>query len=98
MRRSKRDKFVKTMKGVSMMMCLLMLFCVVGTIETTYKREATVVSIDNDVVVCEDTVGYTWEVLADGLAVGQEVILIMDTNTTDSVIDDDTVKDIKVID
>lgn len=65
--------------------------------EVHYTRhDCTVVSYVEDVVVVEDKTGNEWEIIAEGLEVGDKVDLKMHTNFTDDCIYDDIVENYKV--
>ena len=65
--------------------------------EVHYTRhDCTVVSYVEDVVVVEDKTGNEWEIIAEGLEIGDKVDLKMHTNFTDDYIYDDIVEGYKV--
>ena len=65
--------------------------------EVHYTRhDCTVVSYVEDVVVVEDKTGNEWEIIAEGLEIGDKVDLKMHTNFTDNCIYDDIVKNYKI--
>lgn len=65
-------------------------------VEVHYTRhDCTVVSYVEDVVVVEDKTGNEWEIIAEGLEIGDKVDLKMHTNFTDNCIYDDIVEDYK---
>lgn len=65
--------------------------------EVHYTRhDCTVVSYVEDVVVVEDKTGNEWEIIAEGLEIGDKVDLEMHTNFTDNCIYDDIVEGYKV--
>lgn len=66
-----------------------------GQIETTYTRDAVVISVEQDEVTVEDATGNIWEFYGDDFFVGEEVILTMDNNNTDNNIFDDFIKDVE---
>ena len=69
---------------------------VINWVETHYTRhDCTVVSYVEDVVMVEDKTGNKWEIIAEGLEVGDKVDLKMHTNFTDNYIYDDIVEDYK---
>ena len=79
---------------------LLVLFFVaigrVGYWDTHYNREAMVISVENNIVTVEDEAGNEWVFVEDGWAVGDEVTLLMHTNTTESDITDDRIISVKL--
>ena len=71
---------------------------VANWVEVQYTRhDCTVVSYVEDVVVVEDKTGNEWEIIAEGLEVGDKVDLKMHTNFTDNNIYDDIVEDYKEV-
>lgn len=75
---------------------LLLLFALSSYIDTHYNREATVTTIEDNVVVFTDTVGYTWEATdVENIVEGQTVVLKMHTNHTTNNISDDIILKIK---
>lgn len=81
---------------------IVLVFCVVipgicGNIETHYTREATVVAIQGNKVIVEDTRGNEWSFYGGGFVEGDKVKMRMFTNYTDSNIYDDEIKDVKLV-
>lgn len=78
---------------------LLVVVCVIGFIgllggmEATYTREGQVISVKGNIVTVEDKSGFLWDLKTDELKEGQEVVLKMNDNNTDSIITDDVVID-----
>ena len=59
---------------------------------TLYSNCAEIVDIENDVVTVKDTNGNLWAFNgADGRAIGDKVVCIMDTMKTASIFDDEIV-------
>ena len=81
---------------------LLIVVCVIGFIgflggmERTYTREGQVVCVKGNIVTVEDKSGFLWELETDELKEGQEVVLKMNDNNTDSIIKDDIIIDYKI--
>ena len=81
---------------------LLVIVCVIGFIgllggmERTYTREGLVVCVKGNIVTVEDKSGFLWELETDELREGQEVVLKMNDNNTDSIIKDDIIIDYKI--
>lgn len=67
-------------------------FCWCAATESTYKRDATITSINHGLVCATDSRGNDWEFWGDDFYIGQEVTLVMDDNHTTSNIYDDFVK------
>lgn len=75
---------------------VLAIFTVLGLMwgcESTYTRQAEVISVENDIVQAEDKSGYVWEYKGSA-TVGDSVTLVMHDNHT-SNITDDIVKGVK---
>lgn len=66
-----------------------------GQIETTYTRDAVVISVEQDEVTVEDATGNLWGFNEEGYFVGERVLLTMDNNNTDNIITDDFIKDVE---
>lgn len=61
----------------------------VGVIENQRTMNATVLSVENDIVQFEDTEGNVWEYeTTEGYIVGETVNLTFDMNGTDNIKDD----------
>ena len=54
----------------------------------TYEVTAEIVSVENSTVQVTDAHGNVWELYADNVAVGDDVIITIDTNGTDDIHDD----------
>lgn len=81
---------------------LLVVVCVIGFIgllggmEATYTRKGRVVCVKDNIVTIEDKSGFLWELEADELKEGQEVVLKMNDNNTDGIIKDDIIIDYEI--
>lgn len=81
---------------------LLIVVCVIGFIgllggiETTYTRKGQVVYVEDNNVTVEDESGFLWDLETDELKEGQEVVLKMKDNNTDSIITDDIIISYKI--
>ena len=88
------------MKNFLFTLLLFVLFIcfigLLGTVESTYNRTARVVCVENNIVTVEDESGHSWELKTDELKEGQEVVLKMKDNNTDSIIKDDIIIDYKI--
>lgn len=61
----------------------------VGVIENQRTINATVLSVENDIIQFEDTEGNVWEYeTTEGYIVGETVNLTFDMNGTDAIKDD----------
>lgn len=78
------------------LLIVVVLFCVCSYMESHYHRDATVISVEHQLVTVEDKCGYLWEFYADGYRVGDEVRMLMDTHCTDNIITDDEIIDVKL--
>lgn len=68
----------------------------VGWWECHYYREATVISVENELVTVKDGIGKKWRFTGEGYKVGDEVRMLMDNNTTDSIISDDIIEEVEL--
>lgn len=85
-------------RGLISIIGAVALMSCINNYESSYNRNAEVVSIENNVAILEDTCGYTWEwdiETRDNLFIGKQVILKMDSCHTDTI-NDDIIK--KVVD
>ena len=76
--------------------CIICIVGLLGGIEATYAREGQVVCVKGNIVTVEDKSGFLWELETDELKEGQEVVLKMNDNNTDSIIKDDIIVDYKI--
>lgn len=93
------------MKEYSKKFCAIMVLLVfiaslgiVGNYENHYTRKATVIEVNDDLVVVEDNCGYLWEFYGSGYEVGQQVKMKMFTNYTDNTIFDDEIEKVEIRD
>lgn len=78
-------------RGLLVMMTGLTLVGGMNAYETTYVRDAEVISVVEDIITFTDTTGNDWEYELDDdiqCVVGDQVTLIMNTNHTDMIYDD----------
>jgi hypothetical protein len=89
-------RILKTMTLLTLVVAIL---TVVGYVDTHYTRkDCTVIAIEEDnLVVVEDTCGYTWTYYADDEVprVEDTVTLKMHTNHTTDYVGDDKVIDVR---
>lgn len=84
---------IKKMKALGKMCIVVgvfigLLFAAVCT-EHIYSKDAIVVDvIEYNCVVVEDIDGYLWEVYADDLHIGEEVVVVLDDKHTAEIHDD----------
>ena len=82
-------RLVRTTATLVIMLSLILLS---SYNESHYKRQATVDTIENNVVTFIDSCGYTWTAInVDNIIEGQTVVLKMYTNNTNSIITDDEI-------
>lgn len=68
----------------------------VGTMETHYIRKGNITDITNNVITITDTVGHVWEYeTTEEYHIGDDVKMVMDNNTTDTIITDDIIIKLK---
>ena len=82
---------------IKKILIVLVAFMVLGLMwgaESTYTRQAEVISIKGDTIRAEDKCGYIWEYKGTA-TVGDNVTLVMYDNHTSGVITDDIVKGVK---
>lgn len=82
-------RLVRTTTTLAIMLSLILLS---SYNESHYKRQATVDTIDSNVVTFIDSCGYTWTATnVDNITEGQTVTLKMYTNNTNNIITDDEI-------
>ncbi len=87
-RHSKRRRVQITL----LVIAIISLALLSSYIESHYKRQATVDTIENNVVTFIDSCGYTWTAInVDNIVEGQTVTLKMYTNNTNNIITDDEI-------
>ena len=79
-------------KKIIMVLTVIIIIGLMGTIETTYTRDAKVVNVDNLEVTAEDKQGNLWVFIADDCSVNDDVTLIMNDNHTTKITDDKIIK------
>ena len=75
------------MKKILIVMGVILLIGLLGGLETTYTRQATIIENKNGIITVEDISGNMWQYEGSG-AVGEQVNLIMHDNNTSKVTDD----------
>lgn len=94
-----RKNTIETIKTIVLLTIVAMLFLTVSYLEPRYQRtDCVVVAIEEDnLVVVEDTCGYTWTYYADDEVprVEDTVTLKMHTNNTTDYVEDDVVVDVR---
>lgn len=87
------------LQGLLMVISFLLIFILCSQIESTYKRNAKVVSVDQEVVTFEDETGNFWEWERETnereYKTNEKVKLIMFNNHTDNKVEDDEIKRVK---
>lgn len=56
--------------------------------DNTYTINATVINVENGIVSCEDSNGDVWEFYGEEYKVNDMLILVMDSNHTETIYDD----------
>ena len=79
-------------KKIIMVLTVIIIIGLMGTIETTYTRDAKVVNVDNLEVTAEDKQGNLWVFIADDYSINDDVTLIMNDNHTTKITDDKIIK------
>lgn len=79
-------------KKIIMVLTVIVIIGFMGTIETTYTRNAIVINVDNLEVTAEDKQGNLWVFIADGYSINDDVTLIMNDNHTTKITDDKIIK------
>lgn len=74
-------------KKVLIVLAIMAVIGIMGNMESTYTRQATVTNSSNGIVTVEDNCGYIWEYKGSA-TVGDTVELIMHDNHTSKITDD----------
>lgn len=79
---------------IKMVIISLILYSLVSYNETTYKREATIVSVEGGEYTVQDTTNNIWKFEGYPLncQINDKVTLIINNNHTDNVITDDIIR------
>ena len=80
-------------KKILIVLVIVIAIGIMGNMESTYTRTATVTNSSNGIVTTEDNCGYSWEYKGSA-TVGDTVTLVMHDNHT-SKITDDIIKGVK---
>ena len=92
-----RKRFI--FESAILVLLFIALFVCVNKIETSYTRKAKVTYVENNTVLFEDENGNIWEWEKERgereYREGENVILKMDTNNTDTNVFDDIIKRVK---
>lgn len=89
----KRNRVIGT--GLILVGGMMVALGLCSTIQTQYKKEATVVEYCEDLVTVEDACGNMSQFFGDGYEVGDKLVLTMHTNYTDFDVSDDRIIDVK---
>lgn len=74
-------------KKILIVLAMIMAIGIMGNIESTYTREATVTNSKDNIVTVKDNCGYVWQYKGTA-TIGDSVILVMNDNHTSKVTDD----------
>ena len=80
-------------KNILIVLAIVIAIGIIGNMESTYTRTATVTNSNNGIVTIKDNCGYSWEYKGSA-TVGDTVTLVMHDNHT-SKITDDIIKGVK---
>ena len=94
----KRNKIVAGLIGVMLIVVMCVAIVFTGTVETVYNRQATVTNVKGNKITFECGAGFTWVWVGKGFHEGDNVILIMDNNHTDTNVLDDKIIDVHLYD
>lgn len=75
-------------KGLLFGLFICALFAIVMYGESHYKKQGTVVAINDETITIEDSNGNLWDFKGDGYTINQKVTMNMYTNNTDNRYDD----------
>ena len=94
-----KEKIEDTVIGILLIGVFIFIMGVAGYIETHYTREATVVKINEDEIIVEDSIQHHWVFYGEDYKIGDKIKMTMFNNYTDSnIYDDKIIKVKKVVD
>ena len=94
-----KEKIEDTVIGILLIGVFIFIMGVAGYIETHYTREATVIKINEDEIVVEDSIQHHWVFYGKDYKIGDKIKMTMFNNYTDSnIYDDKIIKVKKVVD
>ena len=94
-----KEKIEDTVIGILLIGVFIFIMGVAGYIETHYTREATVIKINEDEIVVEDSIHHHWVFYGKDYKIGDKIKMTMFNNYTDSnIYDDKIIKVKKVVD
>ena len=94
-----KEKIEDTVIGILLIGIFIFIMGVAGYIETHYTREVTVVKINEDEIVVEDSIQHHWVFYGEDYKIGDKIKMTMFNNYTDSnIYDDKIIKVKKVVD
>lgn len=82
---------MRKVKGLLTAIILVVILMGCLFVEQRYTRIVTVTEVKNGVVTVTDDYEHEWEFFGEGFEEGQEIKVLMNTNTTDSNILDDEI-------
>ena len=93
------EKIKEFISGMSIIGFIIGALLIGGYIDTHYTREATVVKINEDEIVVEDSIQHHWSFYGEDYKIGDKIKMTMFNNYTDSnIYDDKIIKVKKVVD
>lgn len=92
MSKEKRD----TILGTIGLILFLIVYGIIGTIQTTYKLNGTVIKTEQNRVVFKDDKGEIWVFYGEGFDEGDRIIAKMFNNDTSTTYDD-CVESVKIL-
>lgn len=81
------------MSKILMVLSIILVIGLIWGAESTYTRQARVISIKDDIVQAEDKSGHIWEYKGSA-RIGDDITLVMYDNHTNKITDD-IVKEVK---
>jgi hypothetical protein len=84
---------MRKIKGVLVVVTLGLLLWVGCLVEQHYTRKVEVVKVEGQEITVEDDYNHQWKFFGEGFEEGQEIRVLMNTNTTDrNILDDEIVR------
>ena len=84
---------MKKVRGllVGVVLCVVLMGCMF--VEQHYTRTVEVVKVEGQEITVEDDYNHQWKFFGEGFEEGQEIKVLMNTNTTDNnILDDEIVR------
>ena len=80
------------MKKFIIVVLVVTVFGLFGSLDARYTKEVTVIKTTNQQTIVKDAQGHQWTIDSGDYEIGQHLTVVLDTNNTSKVTDDEIVK------